>query len=609
MFAVWHSRAFRQSAWACGVAVACQLACATTTWDALTPDRIRIGSIVVGETRYHDVVVTFGDLLSYQTGSPTQTYDHFDPITSRLTIASLNALGQTFSNVVVTLTGVINVASATGITDIVPNDPLFADQWHLQNKGQVGADKLPGKTGEDLNVVRAWNFATGTGVQIAVVDDGLDISHEDLNVAQGKSWDYRINAYGDPSSSEGAHGTSCAGLAAAKGGNGIGVTGVAFNARVVGYNLLVASTADFGADAMVKGLADNHIYTNSYGATDGTGLLSPSDAAWRAAIDTGTATGRGRKGAVYIWAAGNGAPLDRSDYDGQTNYQGVLAVGSLNDQGKRSSYSEPGSNLLVMAFGGEFCSGHTTTTTDVTAAAGFNDGTSQRNDYLGLPNYTRCFNGTSAAAPQAAGVVALMLEANPGLGWRDVRALLASTARKSDPGDADWRNNAAGMPINHNFGFGAIQASAAVAAATTWKNLPPQKTAEARTTLVAPQPIPDNGATVTSELVVSPSALGALRAIEFVDVNITLDHPDVGELELLLTSPSGTRSTLAVVHDCRSEFGQTVGCGAALAEGARFGVVRLMGESALGVWTLSMRDGKAGQTGALLAWGIKVYGH
>lgn len=589
------------------IALAWNGAYALTTYDPAT-GRATISSIVVGNTRYNDIVITPGSVISIGNGTVTRTYDTYDPATNRLTISTINVGGQTFTDVVVTVGSVISLGPFAPIGDITPNDPLFSDQWHLKNTGQKGRDDVPGRLGEDLNVARAWNFATGTGVRIAVVDDGLDINHEDLNVVPGKSWDYRINAYGDPSSATGSHGTSCGGLAAARGNNGIGVTGVAFNASLVGYNLLSATTGGYGADAVTKDLASNHIYTNSYGAPDGRGALFPSSEAWRQAIDTGIATGRNNKGVIYTWAAGNGAAVDRSDYDGQANYHGVFAIGSLNDRGEKSSYSEPGSNLLVMAFGGEFCPTHTTTTVDITGIAGYNDG-AKPDDYLGQPNYTRCMNGTSAATPEAAGVVALLLETNPELTWRDVRQILAGTARKNDPNNADWTTNGAGLNINHNYGYGAIDAAAAVNAARAWQNIPAQKIA---TGSAAPgAAIADNGSATISTIALAGSGISKL---EFVDVTVTSNHPDVGELEIVLTSPAGTRSTLSTVRTCKNidSAGVVLGdvsCESSLAEGFRFGVARLMGEAADGAWTLSVRDGRAGNIGNLASWGLKVYGY
>ncbi len=592
-------------------AIAGANAVAATTWDPAAPDRVTVSTIDVGNNRYTHVVATFGSVISIGNGAATHNYDYYDPSTGRLTISTIKVGDATYTDVVITITGVISIGAVTSINDeasttgIIPNDPLFADQWHLKNTGQTGLNGVAGKAGEDLNISQAWASATGKGIQIAIIDDGLDINHEDLNVVAGKSWNYITNTYGDPSSTIGSHGTSCAGLAAAKGNNGIGVTGVAYNAKQVGYNLLSATTNGFGADSVTKDLQSNHIYSNSYGAADNNGLFEPSEEVWRQAIDTGTSTGRGGKGVIYTWAAGNGAPEDRSDYDGQANYQGVLAIGSLNDQGMQSSYSEPGSNLLVMAYGGEYCSTHTVTTTDITGTEGSNDGVWTPDDYEGQPNYTRCMNGTSAATPEVAGVAALLLEANPALSWRDVRAILAQTARKNDPTHLDWITNSGGFHINHNYGYGVVDTAAAVNSAKTWQNIPAQKTATASASLTTPLAIADNSAGITSIIELSNSGI---HKLEFVDVNITSDHPEVGDLEITVTSPAGTSSTLTSVHDCKIED-FVVSCGSSLSDGMRFGVARLMGEAADGNWTLSVRDGNAYNSGKLIAWNIKVYGY
>lgn len=581
---------------------------AADSYDPVTGS-VTVGSVVVGTTRYQAVVLKPATLVSFSTQVTALTEDVFDVITGRLTLRTLSVGGVAYYNVVITVGSVLSVGSSTPVdagsaVPVVPNDPLFPDQWHLKNTGQSGRESA-GLPGEDLNVSLAWNVATGRGVRIAIVDDGLDIHHEDLAVVVGKSWDYRVNAYGDPSSSSSSHGTSCGGLAAAIGNNGVGVAGVAFNASLVGYNLLSATTGEYGADAVIKDLAFNDIYSNSYGATDGLGTLQPAEEVWMQALETGLATGRSGKGAVYTWAAGNGAPTDRADYDGQGNHHGVIAVGSLTDQGMKSSYSEPGANLLVSAFGGEYCSSHTITTVDVTGAAGDNDGRNYPQDYAGRPNYTRCMNGTSAAAPEISGVVALLLEANPGLTWRDVRLVLAKTARKNDPGDPDWVLNGGSMAVNHNYGYGAADANAAVRAAKTWVNIPARKQASVK---VSPGlAIPDAAGAVTSEISLSKTGISHL---EFVEVNVTSDHTQVGDLRIALTSPSKTVSTLAVPHECKSsEDGPTVNCGSGLSGGFRFGVARLVGEVADGKWTLTVQDTKATGTGSLLAWNIKAMGY
>lgn len=584
-----------------------------TVYDPAAPDKVTIGTIVVGDQRYNNVVITWGALLAAGIDPPATSYNSYDPATGRVTLPRVQLGSATYTNVVVTLAGLVSVGGAGPLTPIIPNDPLFGDQWHLNNTGQAGPDGKPGLAGEDLRTTMAWNHVTGTGIRIAVVDDGLDITHEDFDVVAGKSWDYRTNAYGDPSASESSHGTSCGALAAAKGQNGIGVTGVAFNARMVGYNLLQASLDQYGADAVVKDLADNHIYTNSYGATDGTGTYSPSTQAWRDAIDNGITNGRGGKGAIYTWAAGNGAPTDRSDHDGQGNYQGVFAIGSLNDQGKRSSYSEPGSNILVMGYGGEQCEQHTMTSADVMGDAGYNNGATAKkpgetyNDYTGKPNYTRCINGTSSATPEVAGVAALMLEMNPNLGWRDVRAILARTARQNDPTDADWVTNGGGLKVNHQYGFGAADATAAVTAARGWTNLPAQKTASA--TQGAPAAVGTTAAPLVSTINLAGSGIAKL---EFVDVVVDADTAEVGKLTITLTSPAGTVSTLTLPRQCMdvtdTDNPKPVPCGKTLAGGFRFGIVRLMDEAADGAWKLSIGD-DAGNASTLTGWSVKVYGH
>lgn len=579
----------------------------STTWNPERPSEVHIGSLVLDDTQYTDVVITVGRLIGLSTTGPHRTYDSYNPANGQLHIATLSVGDQTYHDVIITVMGLVSVGGWSALTPLLPNDPLFSNQWHLHNTGQVGADGSAAQPGADLNAAMAWRLATGTGVRIAVVDDGLDIHHEDLNVVPGKSWDYRLNQYGDPSSSSSSHGTACAGLAAATGDNGKGVTGVAFNARLVGYNLLASSTSVHSADAITKDLADNHIYSNSYGAADGTGLLTPADELWRDAIETGITTGRGGKGAIYTWAAGNGMPLDRSDYDGQANHHGVLAIAALDALGRRASYSELGANLLVSAPGGEYCDTLATTTTDVSGPGGFNDGQTYE-DYPYRPDYTRCMNGTSAATPQAAGTVALLLETNPALSWRDVRAILARTARKTDPNHADWVNNGAGHPINHAYGYGAIDALAATHAAASWNLLPAQIVVQQAATL--PQQhwaIADNTNEAATSILTLQSS--GIRELEFVELSLTADHPDTGELHIELTSPSGTVSTLSTVHECQDFTGISVTCGAGLSQGYTFGIARLMNEPADGTWTLSVRDGKSERTGSINAWSIKVYGH
>lgn len=580
-------------------------ALAQSTWDPATPAHISVAEIDVQGIRYQRLVAGFSSVLSYQTTGPRRPKDVFNPANAQLTLAQLTVSGQTFFDVTVQLTHVVSVGSSLAIAPLLPTDPLFGQQWHLRN---LPPSQLPGVSalaGADVNASAAWPIATGKGIRLAVVDTGLDTAHEDLRTVTNGHWDYRTDSSGDPSSSTAMHGTAVAGIAAAVAHNFKGGVGVAFDAELVGYNLLASKTSLHSADAMTRGLSTNHIYINSYGSEDGTGAFSTRDEIWSDAIQTGVTLGRGGKGAIYVWAAGNGAPTDRTDYEEPLGHPGVITVGALNATDQRASYSEEGANLLVSAYSGEYCSSHAITTTDTTGISGFNSGQSFL-DLSGQPNYTRCMNGTSAATPQVAGVAALMLEANPQLSARDVRHILATTARRNDPNHRDWTTNGAGLHVNHSYGFGVVDALAAVQAAQIWSPLPAQRQATASARLTTPQPLPDAGPALTSTLYLGDTGM---QRIEHVTLNITSNHPDVGHLRIALTSPSGTTNTVTVPHTCKDYDGNAASCGDALTSGFAFGISRLLNENPTGTWTLSVQDATAGQTGDLLGWSLSVLGN
>ena len=501
-------------------------------------------------------------------------------------------------------------ASATTLVAAVPAaDPLYGDQWHLKNSGNAG---------EDVNVEPAWaacgtgSTCRGEGVLIAVVDEDLEIAHEDLeaNIAAGLSHNY-VTGSADPSSAPtdtiSGHGTMVAGIAGARDLNGLGVRGVAPRASLAGYNFLQNSTASNEADAMTRNATAVGVNTNSWGAQDGRGTLAPSTLAWRSAVNTGLTTGRGGLGIVYTFAAGNGAtgsqacPVceDNSNYDGLANYRGVMAVGAVTDQGVKASYSERGANLWVSAPGGEFCNTHTISTTDRSGGLGINTATTGGITDYGDTNYTKCMNGTSAATPAVAGVAALVEQANPNLGWRDVRMILAASARKNDPADPEWAVNGAGFNINPNYGFGVVDAAAAVTLAKTWTNVAAEKTYT--TPLVSPNiAIPDNNTSgVSSSYSVSSSGIAT---VEFVEVTFSAaDHTYSGDLVVTLTSPMGTASVLAEAHACEGNICTPY-------SGWVFGSAHFLGEQANGIWTLTVKDLGAADTGTFQSWKLKFYG-
>ncbi|MBF0344964.1 MAG: S8 family serine peptidase [Nitrospirae bacterium] len=471
-----------------------------------------------------------------------------------------------------------------GLSSATPDDPLFPQQWHLKNTGQGN-----GLYGADINVADVWGTYRATTSQIiAVVDDGLEIGHEDLkaNTIPNKSYNY-LNTSTDPTptSLRDSHGTNCAGLAAARGFNTIGVTGVAPAAGLVGYNLLQSFTDANSYDAMTRGMEEGRIYTNSWGPEDTGDILDAPAPLFSDALNLGTSKGRGGLGNIYIWAGGNGrTDDDNSNNDGYANSRYVFAVGATTNMGKQAYYSEDGANILVNApsSGGSL----DITTTDLTING----------------MYASDFSGTSAVAPMAAGAVALILEANPGLSWRDVRYILARSARKNDTTDADWIVNGAGLHVNLKYGFGTIDIAEAINQAKTWNNLP-RETSISKTSKPN-KPIPDNYKDGIDDKISLSDDMPQDLVVEFVEVYFDAsDHLCFTDLDVTLTSPSGTKSVLAQAHSttmCPSEYSY---------DNWRFGSVRHLGEPAKGTWSLHVADRLFGNTGTLKSWGIKLYGH
>lgn len=492
-----------------------------------------------------------------------------------------------------------------------PNDAYFANQWHLLNTGQNG-----GLAGNDINVAPWWNFAAGThqgaGVNIGVVDDGLQWQHPDLTANYKASLSYDFN-YSDadptPDLADDMHGTSVAGVAAGVGNNGIGMTGVAPKAGLAGIRLISAAASDaLEAQALTyhfngASAADTvHIYSNSWGPSDDGATLEAPGAAVKAAFANATTNGRGGKGSIYVWAAGNGGEneADNSNFDGYANSRYVIAVAASTNTGTRSYYSERGSNVFVNAPSSGTAASSGIYTTDRTGTAGYNTTGTADGDPFADTNYTSTFGGTSSAAPVVSGVVALMLEANPNLGWRDVKHILARTSTKIDPANGSWKTNAAGFSHSEIYGFGRVNAAAAATMAATWTNVGPELKATANSTRTTALAIPDGtgttgaapGASVSDSILVT-----AQLVLETIEVTVNATHTYRGDLGITLTSPSGVVSALATPRDDSGDnYSWT------------FTTVRDWGELAAGLWTLSLRDYYGSDTGRLNSWSMAMYG-
>ena len=469
---------------------------------------------------------------------------------------------------------------------LIPDDSFFSYnasnpgyQWHLRNTGQS-----PGTAGIDANVTSVWDSFTGTGIRMGIVDDGLEVAHPDLapNADTVNDHDWNDATPDDPTGNPGSdtHGTACAGVAGARGNNGIGVSGAAPNATLVGLRLIAASISDADEAAALSWKNDIiHLYSNSWGPSDDGSDLRDSGPLVKQALASGAATGRGGKGSIWLWAAGNGGDVqDNSNYDGYANSIYTIAVAAMNDTGGRSAYSEPGANVLVCAPSNDITGSHRGITTTTT-----NGG------------YTHSFGGTSSATPLAAGVVALLLESNPALGWRDVKEILLRSATKVNPGHADWVTNSAGYHFNHDYGAGLINAQAAVALANGWTNLGPQTTQQVVQTGLA-DAIPDGSTTGVTRTFTIPG--NVFMRVEHATLHVTATHGRRGDMEITLTSPSGTVSRLFLQHGRDSNLNLDW----------TFSSVRHWGENAAGNWTMKISDLVGGTAGTLTSATLTLYG-
>lgn len=471
-----------------------------------------------------------------------------------------------------------------------PTDPFYSYnaansgyQWHLNNTGDNG-----GVAGIDINVESVWDNYDGSGVKIGVVDDGVDTSHPDLSLDTSIDHNWNSGNADDPSPTGGDnHGTSVAGVAAAISGNSAGGVGVAPGAQLVGLRLTAEVTSDLQeSQALVWENDEISVYSNSWGPSDQVVNYDGAGPLVEAALASGVANGRGGKGSIFVWAGGNGQRVywpdddayqaDNSNYDGYANRMETIAVGAVDDEGKTAS--EVGANIVVVAPSSGDAGTQGITTTNLVSSG----------------SYRHNFGGTSAAAPQVAGVAALMLEANPNLGWRDVQEILMATARRVDVSDNDWKFNGGGFAFNHKYGAGLVDASAAVAMAQGWTNLGTRTNHEVSGSSL-PAAIPDysiSGLTKSFDF----SGQSNLR-VEHVEVEVDATHPYVGDLEIALISPSGTRSVFSEYHfDTTDDLNWT------------FMSVHHWGEDSNGVWKVEIRDLGLFDSGTLESIKVRLHG-
>ncbi len=471
-----------------------------------------------------------------------------------------------------------------------PTDPLYNSQWHFNLIG-------------DIETV--WDEYDGSGITVAVYDDGVEYTHEDLAGNYDTSLHYRFGGTvfdPAPRASGDAHGTACAGIIGSVDGNGRGGVGVAHGVTLTGVNFL--------EDIQYRGMtiildsfryASNFdVMSNSWGSTPTyrsfqSLLPGANREQYENAYEYAAANGRGGLGTVIVQAAGNDDL--NANGDGLNASRITATIAATDGAGNVQSYSNWGPSILIAAPA-------SAVTTDLSGSNGYTSG-----------NYTTSFGGTSAATPTVSGVVALMLEANSNLGWRDVQNILAMSASQTGSryggtgtgheigswganGADNW--NGGGASIHMSYGFGMLDAHAAVRMAEVWNSLysAPATSANEQSTSASYSggtlTLPDRSTTYAN-INVSGNVV-----IEHVAVRFDVTHTYSSDLNIYLVAPDGTRTQLMY-----REGGST------LMDGGFewiFGVDTLRGMSSQGLWRIEFADLVGGDSGYMTSASITFYG-
>lgn len=296
-------------------------------------------------------------------------------------------------------------------------DPFVTQQWGLYN---------PDYDDIDISICGAWSYATGRGIKIGILDQGVDVNHIDL--AQNiypLSFDTESGT--SPAKLYDSHGTHCAGIAAAVRNNGIQVAGVAPDAKIVSISNSLRSSTNSRlkrADGVVWAYKNGvDVISNSWGSTT-------QHAAINEAIADAFKYGREGKGCIIVFAAGNDGNRFPVAYPANCNDK-IIAVGALDRDGTIAYFSQTGDKLDVVAPGVDVLS------------------TIPNNDTISWP-------GTSMACPHVAGLAALILERNPRLTVTQVNDLIEKNTKKVGP--MVYNETRKNGTWNSHYGYGLIDA-------------------------------------------------------------------------------------------------------------------------------------------------------
>lgn len=469
----------------------------------------------------------------------------------------------------------------------LPNDPMVSQQWYLENTSRPG----------DLNVSPVYDLGiTGEGITVGILetgDDNFQPDHPDLAANYAESISMAMTPF--PTVDGQSHPTWVAGVIAGVGNNGIGIAGVAYDANLA---RLRNGTKLVRARAMQWYYNRIGIQSNSWGPANPP-FLYPAhteDEYVMDALERSMRLGRGGKGVIFLYASGNDYP-DRVDYEPLGSSRYTIAIGAVDENMDIADYSQAGTSLFATAYSGPAMPSPFLRNVVTTAPES---------------DYFTGFSGTSAACPMAAGVVALMLQANPNLTYRDVQHIIADTAIPTNfendgiyfyagavvgSGNTWWQVNGAYTRHSDDYGFGVIDAEAAVSAALTWTGVPNQRFLDTYDVIPADTTIPGaefvefpEGNDPPSYVINTALEYPGLSwtdticvktdiQIEAVELILTTTGAWVGDLEILLTSPYGTVSPLAMPRPDPSSYTSYI-----------FTTLKHWDEPSAGEWTIRITD-------------------
>jgi len=486
--------------------------------------------------------------------------------------------------------------NGNGIIDGLEGDKFFNKQWYVKNDGiPMNPSEVAPQTGNDMNLMDVYKeymgYNNGENIIIQIVDSGVDINHEDLkdNIDLSRSLDGSKQGNPIPGGNFKPHGTMLAGIAAARAFNGVGIRGVAPFAKIAGSNWLKTQSLDGLEAAWYSGAGSNEIAVTN----NSWGRYYTADTIYEDIMQEGVKDLRDGKGRIYVFASGN-ARSDGADSNIQyvINNRFALVVGAVEHNNRVADYSTPGANVWISGYGGssDYEKGPTIATTYLSGESDltWSDDTKK--------NYTYAMAGSSAAAPMVAGSVALILEACPNLTWRDVKYIIAKSAKVIDTQNPSWVTNASGIKFSRDYGFGLIDTKKAISLCkNSYSLLPKQEQIDTSK---------DFNKTLNKNDSVAVEVDKDLK-IEWVEATINLDTQNASDFDIYLVSPSGTKIKLI-------QSGTKVGAyfipnSDWMRGGFRFSTGAMLEESSIGTWKLEFVNNGSLEA-VLKKVDLKIYG-